>query len=229
MLVITKRNFRFLVYFLFGLLFTVSFVAFALDYDFKDGADFDVSVSNGNSLIFQLGKDMGTFEYPYVYLFADGSDFNCSGCSLEYASDGMGVFDFTMENDCPVEFGFNYDTIDLSLGGSGKLDDGEEIDLSGGVSYRLVWNGCDMVVFNTNVNVAVNALIVMGLLFAPTVALFLIGLGKWSFPVGLTIGAVIGYLFVPMLIGGFVFYDWILYAVVMLDVGVFIAVWKGGF
>lgn len=155
--------------------------------------------------------------------------FYAEDCSLEYAGDTGGVFEFTPMVDSYLVAGFNYDEITPTLvNGAGGLDDGEMFLVQDGVDYRLVWNGFDLVFYNMNMAVGMNIVVVVIFLFAPIIGLFLLGLGKWSLPVGLTLGAILGYAFMPLFVSDFVFPEWVLFAVFIVDVAMFIAIWRGG-
>lgn len=76
-----------------------------------------------------------------------------------------------------------------------------------------------------SVDVAVSAIVDSIVLFAPALFFIALGAGKWGFMVGLNGGAVVGYSLCPQV--GILFPDWILIAVVIIDIFVLIFAWKG--
>lgn len=221
---------RKVTYFLLvGLLLSLISVVCAVVYNICTATNFDVNMSQGNSLIIQMDVEYEEFDdgYPYVSIFANSTDLNCSDCSLLYSSSDGGRFDFTCDNSVGAYLYHNYDDLAFRLDG-GLFDSGDYYTLSAS-SHVLTWSGFDLVIFNANLDVGVNVLVIMVFLLAPTIGLVLLGVGKWGVPIGLTLGAIVCYLFAPYFVGGFVFYDWILYAIILLDVGLFIASWKGAF
>lgn len=221
---------RSVVYFFLLLVLTVSFLVYAVSYVYQTSNDFDVVISQGDSLIFQLAQHDVLTSYPYIAIFADSSDFNASGCDLVYSGDYGGSFEFTMDNDCDLTFGFNYGEMNSPslVNGGGRLYNGETVSCGSGVTYRLVFDSFDLAIFNTNINVGVNAVIILVFLLAPIVGLFMLGLGKWSIVVGLTVGGVLGYFALPLMITNFVFPEWVLVSVFMIDIAVFWASWRSG-
>lgn len=73
------------------------------------------------------------------------------------------------------------------------------------------------------IDVAVTCIV----LFVPALFFIALGVGKWGFLGGLTVGAALGFSFLPLV--GLVFPVWIVLAVVIIDfLAVFLSL-KGGF
>lgn len=222
-----SRDKRFFFYFLVLAVLLGSFVCYAVVYSFSASDDFVVRIPEGRALAFQLAQHENIDNYPYVSLYADGSDMNFSSCDLFYGGDG-GRFDFTCDNDVNVTVGFYPALVSPVLGNSGQFESGTVFELSNATSYSLIFSSYDLAIFNVNLDVGINMVIVVIVLFAPVIGLFLLGVGKWALPVGLTIGAILGYAFLPMMVTSFVFPEWVLFGIFMVDVVMFVAIWRGG-
>lgn len=198
------------------------------DYDFYSSYDFNVTVAEGKSLIFQMGDVARDDGYSYIGLYANSSDFNATACDLEYSDNSGGIFEFTVDNDVDVTVVFNYgETCPTLVNGAGQLEDGETVELVDGTTYYLRWLGFDVVLAAADIDVAVQAGVCCIVLFAPAVALVVLGVGKWGFIAGLTIGAVLGYSFLPLV--GIGFPIWILVVIFIVDAGAFFAASRGNF
>lgn len=81
-------------------------------------------------------------------------------------------------------------------------------------------------IFNVNVALLINAFVVCFVIFAPAVGLFLLKLGKWGFISGLFIGAILGFVGLPLV--GLAFPVWVLFGVILVVVGAVVAALKGG-
>lgn len=77
------------------------------------------------------------------------------------------------------------------------------------------------------VDYVVDVVVACVVLFVPALIMILVGVGKWGFLSGLTVGAALGYSFLPL--AGLVFPEWIVLAVIVVDFFALFFALKGGF